>query len=65
MILLAQTKEEIRAMRKAEYPYCLGRGDWSGKHSRHCNTCIRRFRSETVEKMKLTRKESARLKVVR
>lgn len=44
MRLLPQSKKLIAQMKKAGYPLCLGRNDWSGKHARHCNACIRSFK---------------------
>jgi hypothetical protein len=38
--LLPQTKKQIEQMIKDGYPVCLMRGDWSGNHRRHCNSCI-------------------------
>lgn len=34
-------------MKKAGYPLCLSRGDWSGKHPRHCNACIKQYNKGT------------------
>lgn len=42
--LLPQSKKLIAEMKKSGYPLCLSRGDWSGEHSRYCNSCIKNYR---------------------
>jgi len=44
MRLLPQTKKLIEDMIEAGFPLCLTKGDWGGKHSRHCNSCIKRYK---------------------
>jgi hypothetical protein len=45
MRLLPQSKKLIEQMKKAGYPLCLSRHDWSGKHARHCNSCIKGYKA--------------------
>jgi hypothetical protein len=44
MKLIPQPKKLIKEMEEAGYPLCLKRGDWSGNHQRHCNTCIKNYK---------------------
>jgi hypothetical protein len=48
MKLLPQSKKLIQEMIKAGYPLCLGRNDWSGKHPRHCNACIKGYKYKKI-----------------
>ena len=47
--LIPQSKKLIDEMVKAGFPICLSKGDWSGDHLRHCNSCIKFYKKQSVK----------------